>query len=254
MKLRLKILSGFFILALMLSIAGVWSIYELRSVGTKVQELLSDNYKSINASKMMIEALEREDSGLLLLLLGNWQQGRRIISSADSLFQAAFIIAANNITIPGEQRYIDSIRIRYQAYKELWQGPIIDIQKQGNINWYLQNLHEPFIAVKTSVRNLGTLNDQFMFKTASELQSKANRAIMPGIVAIIAALVFTFLFNFFVNYYFVSPVTKITESVKKFLDRKIPFDVQVETRDEIYDLAESISRLCNITRRETTEL
>lgn len=248
MKLRLKILSGFLILALMLSIAGVWSIYELKSIGASVQDLLDDNYKSINASKTMIEALEREDSGVLLLLLGNWDEGRAIVSSADSLFESAFKIAANNITIPGEQFYIDSIRTKYQAYKRLWEKPIVDTQRQGNINWYFQAVHQSFLAVKSSVNTLMSLNDQFMFKTASGLQSKANRAIMPGIVAIIAALVFTFLFNFIVNYYFVSPVIKITEGIKRFLDRKAPFNVRVETRDEIYDLAESISNLCNLTK------
>ena len=250
MKLRLKILSGFIILALMLTIAGIWSIYELKSIGTSVQDLLSDNYKNINASKMMIEALEREDSGILLLLLGNWSEGRRIISSADSLFALAFQIAENNITIPGEQLYIDSIRTKYQAYKELWERPIVDTQKQGNINWYFETVHSSFLAVKSSANNLMSLNDQFMFKTASGLQSKANRAIMPGIVAIVAALVFALIFNFFVNFYFVSPVIKITESVRKYLDRKVPFDVRIETRDEIYDLAESISNLCNLTKTQ----
>ena len=72
MRLRLKILSGFLILAFMLSIAGIWSIYELQSIGTSVQQLLEDNYKSIDASKIMLEALEREDSGILLLLSGKW--------------------------------------------------------------------------------------------------------------------------------------------------------------------------------------
>jgi hypothetical protein len=248
MKLRLKILSGFLILALMLSIAGVWSIYELKSIGASVQDLLDDNYKSINATKTMIEALEREDSGVLLLLLGNWHEGRSIVSSADSLFESAFKIAANNITLPGEQLYIDSIRTKYQAYKRLWEKPIVDTQRQGNINWYFQTVHHSFLAVKSSVNKLMSLNDQFMFKTASDLQSKANRAIMPGIVAIIAALVFTFLFNFIVNYYFVSPVINITAGIKRFLDRKAPFNVRVETRDEIYDLAESISNLCNLTK------
>lgn len=250
MKLRLKILSGFLILALMLSIAGVWSIYELKSIGISVQDLLNDNYKSIDASKKMIEALEREDSGILLLLSGHWHEGRTIISAADSLFESAFKTAANNITIPGEQLYVDSIRTNYQLYKKLWEKPIVDTQKQGNINWYFQTLHETFLTVKTSVNNLMSLNNKFMFKTASELQSKANRAIMPGIVAILAALVFTFLFNFFVNYYFVNPVIKITASIKRFLDRKTPFNVRVETRDEIYDLAESISNLCSLTKAQ----
>jgi hypothetical protein len=253
MRLRLKILSGFLILALMLSIAGIWSIYELKNVGSSVQALLDDNYKSIDAAKIMIEALEREDSGVLLLMLGNWREGRTIIASADSSFETGFKIAANNVTIPGEQSYVDSIRMKYQAYKKLWERPIVDTQKQGNLNWYFETVHQSFLDAMTSVNNLMFLNDQEMFKTASDLQTKANRAIMPGIVAIISALVFTLLFNFFVNYYFVSPVIKITESIRKFLDQKVPFDVRVETKDEIYDLAESISNLCNITKTQANK-
>ena len=66
MGLREKILSGFLLLTMMLVVAGVWSIHELTAVGTSVQSILNDNYKSINAGKMMIEALEREDSAVLL--------------------------------------------------------------------------------------------------------------------------------------------------------------------------------------------
>lgn len=244
MKLRLKILSGFFILALMLSIAGVWSIYELKSIGTSVQELLEENYKSINAAKSMIEALEREDSGVLLLILGKWQEGRRIIASADSLFEDAFSVAANNITISGEEQYIDSIRVSYSSYKSLWEKPIVDTRKEGNLSWYLDEVHQSFLNVKNSVSRLMTLNDNTMYNTASNLQNRANRAIMPGIVAIVAALVFTVLFNFFVNYYFVSPVVKMTRRVHKFLKDRHPFQMEVETRDEISDLATSINQLC----------
>ena len=93
MGLRLKILSGFLILTMMLAVAGVWSIYELTTVGTSVQRLLDDNYKSINAGKMMIEALEREDSAVLLLLSGKWNQGRSIIESADEVFQRGFTVS-----------------------------------------------------------------------------------------------------------------------------------------------------------------
>ena len=70
MGLQFKILSGFFILVLMLFIAGLWSIYELNSIGSSVQSILDENYTSIHAAKRMKEALEREDSGVLLLLLG----------------------------------------------------------------------------------------------------------------------------------------------------------------------------------------
>lgn len=247
MRLRLKIFSGFLILVLMLLIAGIWSIYEMKNIGRSVQALLDDNYKSINAAKIMIGALEREDSGILLLMLGHWSEGRKIIKSADSSFENGFKIAADNLTIPGEQSYVDSIRTKYQAYKKIWEKPIVDTQKQGNLYWYFETVHESFLDVQSSVDDLMSYNDQVMFETASNLQNKAKRAIMPGVVAIISALIFTLLFNFFVNYYFLSPVVRITKSIKSFLYDKVPFDVHVETNDEINELAESISNLCITT-------
>ena len=109
MGLRIKFLSGFLILALMLAVAGSWSIYEFSKLGSYVQTILDENYKSIYAAKMMKEALEREDSGILLLLLGNWEQGREILEVADSLFVAELQFATSNITIPGEKEHLDEI-------------------------------------------------------------------------------------------------------------------------------------------------
>src|SRR3989339_718530 len=100
MRLKYKIISGFIILAIMLIIAGVISVFELSHVGKSVQKLLDENYKSIDAANNMIEALEREDSGILLLILGNWGEGRKTIHDADSVFLENLTIAQNNVTIP----------------------------------------------------------------------------------------------------------------------------------------------------------
>jgi HAMP domain-containing protein len=239
----MKILSGFLILTMMLLVAGVWAVYELSTVGTSVQRLLDDNYKSINAGKMMIEALEREDSAVLLLLSGKWKQGRSIIGSADSLFQQGFRIARNNVTIPGEPARVDAIESRYKAYKDLWIKPIVDTSKQGNLDWYFQKVHQAFLDAKLSVEALMALNDQTMYRTASDLKNRAHRAIMPGIVAILAALIFTVIFNFFVNYYMVSPIIRITKAAQKFMETGEPVSIKVETKDELLDLASSIQRL-----------
>lgn len=249
MKLRLKILSGFLILALMLTVAAVWSVFELRSIGTSVNLLLEENYKSIAASKTMIEALEREDSGVLLLMLGKWDEGRKIISSGDSLFQEGFNIAASNITIENEQSYIDSINRRYKEYQNMLAKPIVGTTKEGDINWYFREVHTAFLKVKSAVNDLMDINDDTMYSTASGLRNKANRAVMPAIVAIIAALVFTFMFNFFVNYYFVNPIVRITSGIKDFIKRLTPFNVKVDTKDELAELTSSIHTLCSLSKR-----
>jgi len=245
MRLRFKILSGFLILALMLAIAGVWSIYELKSIGTSVQELLDENYRSINAAEMMVEALEREDSAILLLLLGKWEEGRKIIDSGDELFERGYQIAENNLTIPGERDFVERIREKYTVYKNMWGKPIVGTDKEGNLDWYFRALHAEFLDVKTAVNDLKELNEETLYRTASDLKSRANRAVMPGIVAVISALVFSLIFNYFVNHYMVDPIRRMAHGIEEFMDREKTFDVTVETKDEIGDLSSAIRSLCS---------
>jgi hypothetical protein len=253
MGIRFKILLGFLTLAIMLFIAGIWSIYELNSIGSSIPKLLDENYRSIHAAKKMIESLEREDSAILLLLLGKWDGGRSLLFSSDSLFNKNFDFAYNNITIPGEQSQLDTIKNRYASYKNLWQRPIVGTQKEGNIEWYFQIVHNSFLSVKSSLEDLIDLNDKAMYQMASNLEMRANRAIMPGIVAVLSALFFTLIFNFLVNYFVVGPIIKITERIKKFKENKIPFDVTIETRDELFYLSNEISDLCALVGSKDTK-
>ena len=249
MGLRLKILFGFLILVVMLIIAGIWSIYELRIVGSSVQKLLDDNYMSINAAKRMIMALEREDSAVLLLLSGNWKEGRSILETGDEEFMEGLKKAKENVTIPGEKAYVDKIELRYSDYKNLWIRPIVGTLHERDLDWYFKNVHSVFLEVKDTVEDLMTLNDQTMYKIASELKNRAHRAVMPGIVAILSALIFVIIFNYFINYYLVGPIVKITKGIRKFLDIREPFQVEVETRDELFDMANSIRELLEEVRR-----
>jgi len=248
MGLRLKILSGFLILTLMLLIAGVWSIYEFTKVGMSVQGLLDDNYKSIDAAKMMTDALERQDSGILLLLLGKWEQGRSIVEPADAQFEQGFKIAQSNVTIAGEKAYVDAVESKYRIYRDLLIKPIVGTQHEGNLDWYFKSVHQAFLDVKLAVKRLMDLNDQAMYRTASELKSRAYRAIMPGVVAILSALIFTLIFNFFINYYVVSPIIKITAGIRQFIEQGEPLDVKIETNDELSRLLSSIQQLVAQTR------
>jgi methyl-accepting chemotaxis protein len=243
MKLRSKVLSGFLILALMLSLAGAWSIYELQSTSSTVDNLLAENYESIRAGKGMVEALEREDSAVLLLLLGRWKEGRDILSSADSLFQDRLRVAANNITIPGESSYIEAIESAYSDYKATWEGPIVATEKEGDLGWYFGGNHAAFVSAKSAVDELVDLNARAMYGTASELRQKGTRAIMPGIVAIVAALVFSLLFSYFVDFYMVGPIVRITAGIGKFLHGDESFDVRLQSHDELSELTDSIQTL-----------
>ena len=250
MGIRTKILSGFLILAGMLFLAGGWSIYELITIGTSVQRLLDDNYKSINAARLMIEALEREDSAILLLQSGNQDEGRKIIESADLSFQQGFRTAKKNITIHGESVNIDNIERAYNTFKGLWIKPLVENTYERSLGWYFDKVHPRFLDVKSEVETLMSLNDKAMYQTASNLKSRAHKALMPGIVAVLTALVFSIMFNYFVNYYLVRPIVMITNGIQNFLKTGTSFQVRIETKDELHSLAAALQTLEALLKKD----
>ncbi len=229
----------------MLLVAGIMSIIEFSSISSSVQKLLDDNYKSVNASKEMIEALEREDSGILMLLLGQWDEGRYTLTSADSVFLKAFAVAKTNITIENEAMLVENVEERYTIFKDKWEKPIVGTEKQGNINWYTHEVHPAFIDAKAAVKELMTLNDKTMYHTSMSLKNRSRRAIMPGIVAIISAILFAFMFNFFVNLYVVNPIVSLTNGIKNYLQYGKKIRTEVETNDELVELSNSVISLIN---------
>ncbi|MBU1013760.1 MAG: hypothetical protein KKG99_12210 [Bacteroidetes bacterium] len=243
MKIKFKILSGFILIIMMLVIAGIVSIYEFSRLSKSVTALIDDNYKTIEASKTMLEALEREDSGILLLLSGHWKKGREILDSADSLFLAAFNIAKNNITETNEDKYIEQIDQSYLRFKERWEPPIVGTAKENSIDWYFTDLHNYFLAAKNDVRALMILNQESMYQESTKLKEKARRAIMPGIVAIIASLVFLVMFNFFISRYYVKPIVDIIQSLKRHTSQTQSFEAGIVTKDEFKELEKEIQSL-----------
>ena len=242
-KLKLKILAGFMLLVGLLVAAGAVSIIEFTKLSQSVNALIEDNYKTIEASKTMLEALEREDSGILLLLLGEAEDGREIILSADSSFTAALTVAKNNLTEENENFYVGRIDSLYQNYKTKWKKNIHISSIENKIDWYNTEIHNSFQEVKGGVRNLMSLNQKSMYSEATILKEKSHRAIMPGIVAIIGAIVFSILLNFFISRYYVSPLNEVASAIKNFNPRDKAIKTNIKTEDEIKALENEVNSL-----------
>jgi len=243
MPLRLRIHSGFLVLAVLLLVAGVWTTWEMRSVGSSVQGILDENYRSIHAATMMVGALEREDSGVLLLLLGQWTEGRATLAAADSVFNEYLSFAERNVTVAGEAELLESIREQYTEYRSRWERPIVDTPRQGDIDWYSSEVHGAFEEVRASVTALAELNQQSLYRTASSVEIRASRAVRPGLVAILACLSVTVVFSFLLQHYVVTAILRIREMAREASCGRMPDEVLLETRGELYDLANYVAVL-----------
>ncbi|MGA9477917.1 MAG: hypothetical protein WBV21_09070, partial [Desulfobacterales bacterium] len=112
-----------------------------------------------------------------------------------------------------------------------------------DLSWYFNHVHLAFLEAKTQVNRLMTLNAETLYNTASSLKNRAGRAIMPGVVAIISALIFTAVFNFFINLYFISPIKKLTSGIRDYTRTGKRSGFRVNSTDEIGELAKAIEEL-----------
>jgi|AntRauTorckE6833_2_1112554.scaffolds.fasta_scaffold05312_2 methyl-accepting chemotaxis protein len=242
-SLRLKIFGSFLLLVLMLALAGGISIYQLKWFSSSVHGLIEDNYKTIKATKSMVEALEREDSGVLIFLLGEPEEGKQILKDADRKFQEAFTVAENNITEKNETEYIEDIRASYLKFKERWQFLDHPNQSKYDMAWYKNTIHSSFKDIKRAVEELMMLNQNSMYEESSALKEKARRAMMPGIVSVIAAIVFSLLLNFYISRNFVRPLAKLTEAVNYTYKEDQHLGSDIKTRGEIKKLEMAINKM-----------
>lgn len=117
MTLKKKILIGYGVAFALMGLVVAWAVTNLVSLGKATDAILSENYRSILAAENMVDALERQDSGMLLMFLGDTEKGIAQFRENEAVFLEWLARAKDNITIQREAELIQSIEAGYSAYR-----------------------------------------------------------------------------------------------------------------------------------------
>lgn len=246
MGIRGKILMGFLILVFMLFASGALSVFELTKLGRTVKGLITDNYKSIAYSKEMLEALEVQEKSILAYISNGDKLNVEVFNQSHKLATLYLDSAKMNLTVSNEKMYIDSIAKSYKIFHTQSLGFVES--DSTSLNNYLNTIHPRYIEVTHHVKQLMTINQSALYNTAAYLESSAQRVVMPGLIVILTSIIFTLVFVYLVNHYFVSPIIKLTKGINDYVKFQKPFDVQLETKDELSSLKDSIVNLISLWR------
>ena len=239
-KLKVKIFSSFMLLVLMLMIAGIMSIWELSKMNNSFSNVIDNNYLSIEHALKITHALEREDSGILMLLLGNKEEGMSIINAADLSIALSMIEIKKNATEPGEEVLIEKIETEYKTYFTQLDS-VVSNSISGDIAY--RKLHSQFTKTKKAITNLMELNQTSMYSKANEMHNRLYQTIMPSIVSIVLAIVFALLLNFYISHYFVNPLNKLIRATKDYSPPSNNLQVDIKSEDELKTLELEINSL-----------
>jgi len=145
--------------------------------------------------------------------------------------------------IPEKDIYLQNIAESYTIFKENWNKPIVETERQGNIEWYFESVHAHYFNAIRDLDALTDLNERNMYNEARQIKGNSKRAIIPGLVAIVSAVVYLLMLNFLITKSVISPINRIIEAVKNYNFGSKSFTAKINSNDEIKELEQSIRKM-----------
>ncbi|WP_319418608.1 HAMP domain-containing sensor histidine kinase [Pleurocapsa sp. FMAR1] len=241
MKLKSKILLGYGLSLALVILVGGWGVVNLRRLGKASEAILKENYRSILAAENTIDALERQDSAILLFLLENKEQGGQQFRNNQIEFLKWLGRAEGNITIPGEGKIIASIEEAYQDYLTAF----FRLQQQNNPN--TEDYYERIVPIIEQIRDrcaqLRNINQSAMEAASANAQQVSSQAIWSMAIAGATAAGISLGFSLLLTRRIVQPLTEMTTATEKIARGEYDIALQVKSEDELGVLAREITTM-----------
>ncbi|RJP79771.1 MAG: HAMP domain-containing protein [Desulfobacteraceae bacterium] len=246
MTLKKKILTGYGVVFALMGLVVVWAITNLVSLGKATESILSENYRSILAAENMVDALERQDSGMLLMLLGDAEKGITQFRENEAVFLEWLARAKDNITIAGEAELVEVIDADYGTYRKQF-SILTDLRETGRVPlnpaYYQEMVYPLFARVREVCIGLRNLNEETMYAASIRAGNVAGRAIWSTALVAASAMIVALMFSLFLAERIVRPVRRFMEASRKISSGDYTVQVPVETGDELGRLAGEFNQM-----------
>jgi len=246
MTIKKKILIGYGVAFALMGLVVVWAIINLLSLGRATDAILSENYLSILAAENMVDILERQNSGLLLMYLEEAEDGVKQFRENEAIFMEWLTRAKANITIQGESELLQSIETRYADYRKQFFS-MIDRREIATTSLaadhYQQEVYPFFLKVREACIGLRNLNEETMYAASVRAGKIARRAIGSTALVAALALIVVMWFSWFLADRIVRPIRHFMEAARKIASGDYAVQVTVATTDELGLLAAEFNRM-----------
>lgn len=241
--LRTKILLGFgtslFIVAIILGLA----IVLLLRLGQASDAILRENYLSTLAAENMINDIERQDSGVLLILLDFKELALKELQEGEVSFLQWLGRAKDNITVTGENEVVEAIEKDYTFYlRDVSQLRLIKESNQERaVALYHDQVLPRFRTIRDTCVKLRTLNHEVMYAASKEARHLAGQAVLFISVIGAAAIMVGGSFSLFLARLISRPVTELKNAVLHLAQGDYTVQVPVRGGGELSLLAEAFN-------------
>jgi two-component system, NtrC family, sensor histidine kinase KinB len=254
MNLKKKILIGYGVAFALMSVVATLAIVNLWSLGKTTDTILRDYYRSILAAEKMLDALSGQDSGILLMFMGDEPKGMAQYRENETLFLDWLRRSKESIAVDGELEAVHTIETQYGEYRRQFMR-LTDLQQTANavspltIKTYKESILPVFNQVKISCLELRSMNEQTMYRVSQNAREGARDAIWSTVVVATIASIIALFFSLVFAERLVRPLRRFVEAAKEIAAGEFSVQLSVETSDELGVLAREFNRMSSQLRQ-----
>lgn len=246
MGIRRKIMLGFISLGSLLFLSGVISIFELSKLSQTTKTILDNSVTTIELSKEMLDAVQEQNTALLQIVTLHANTDSILYTARDA-FSRALNKADSLISTKQEVEFIKRSNLNYNdvVNKVLIQG-----SDSTNMLWFTTIYKSSYYDLTYAIKNFMVSTQHNMDKNTNQIKSNAYRAIMPGIIALSAAIIIIIVFFALIDLYYLKPILKINKGLRNYVNAKIPYKVTIEGDDEVSTINTDVTEIINMLRNK----
>lgn len=221
----------------------VLAIVLLLRLGRASDAILQENYLSTLAAENMINDIERQDSGVLLILLDFKELGLKELHESEVGFLQWLARAKDNITVPGEREVVEAIEKHYTGYlQDVSQLRLTrEMDRDHAVTLYHDQILPRFRTIRDTCIQLRTLNHEAMYAASRQARRLAGQAVLfislIGGAAILVGMSFSLLLSRLIS----RPVTELKNAVSHLAAGDYSVHVPVQGGGELRLLAEAFN-------------
>jgi NtrC-family two-component system sensor histidine kinase KinB len=244
--LRQKLLLGFGgLLAIMLIVDGLGVAVTVRHRGT-LDEFLKENWRSVDYGQQMVDSVDHLDE---MVQSGNFADAATWISK----FSTNLDNENHNVTLPGEQQDADNVTLHWtghvngradsNAYLPALNAEMDSRKSPAGRAAAIAVLNRASKVVKADAQAVIKLNFDNLSPLSESVKQRADRATRFMVLLTIAGAIMAVLFVSLMGRSILQPLMMLTRSAKEIERGNLDLVVQVDSRDELHQLAEAFNSM-----------
>ena len=250
--IRSRIVWAFACLVTLNLAAGFWSMYNFYALGTTIDGVLRDNYRSVLAAENMVKWLERLDNALLVSSEGEDLTVTGVFDQNRDLFFYWYDQAVRSQSLQSREPLRDSILAAYRHYSLVADSMNARI-KQGAFEEATQYYYSTVREASDELRGLGfrlfEINQGMMDNALPRMRAISSQAAYGTMMTSIISLVLSVIATAWLTRVLITPAEKLTERVKQIGAGKLDLKIDVLSDDEIGQLSREFNKMTERLKR-----